>query len=268
VSVADRPPLVVVRDGPVARVTLDRPEQRNAFDDVLAARLRETFESLSGDAGVRVIVLAGRGDVFCAGGDLRWMQRSGRRPSVENLDDAKGFVAAFAAVDRCTKPVVASVRGVALGGGAGLVAVSDVAIAASTTTFGFPEVRLGIVPAAISPYVVSKIGWSQARRWFLTGERFDATTALAMNLVHEVVPDATLDAAVDRAVASLLSNGPEALARVKRLLKGLNALAPDGALLDLTARTIADARASAEAQEGFAAFLEKRRPSWHAGPPS
>ena len=193
---------------------------------------------------------------------FEWMKRSGALPRDQNFEDAKGFAAAFAAVDRCPKPVVACVRGAARGGGAGLVAVADAAIAAKSTVFGFPEVKLGIVPAAISPYVITKIGWSHARKLFLTGERFDADTALRIGLVHEVVADAELDAAVARTVAGLLTSGPEALVRVKRLLKGMNALAPDGALLDLTARTIADARASAEAQEGFAAFLEKRKPAW------
>lgn len=243
-------------------VTLDRPERRNAFDDVLAARIRDTFGELSADGSVRVIVLRGQGEYFCAGGDLTWMQRSGNLPKERNLDDAKGFASAFAAVDRCAKPTVAAVAGAALGGGAGLVAACDVAIAQRSTVFGFPEVKLGIVPAAISPYVIQKIGWSQARRLFLTGERFDAETAMRIGLVHEVVADGELDAALARTVAQLLTSGPEALGRVKRLLKGMNALAPDGALLDLTARTIADARASAEAQEGFAAFLQKRKPTW------
>ena len=261
-SSVERPPLAVTRDGVVATVTLDRPERRNAFDDVLARRIREAFGELGADPEVRVIVLRGRGDFFCAGGDLGWMKRSGALPKDQNFEDAKGFAAAFAAVDRCPKPVVACVRGAALGGGAGLVAVADAAIAARSTVFGFPEVKLGIVPAAISPYVITKIGWSHARKLFLTGERFDADTALRIGLVHEVVVDAELDAAVARTVAGLLTSGPEALVRVKRLLKGMNALAPDGALLDLTARTIADARASAEAQEGFAAFLEKRKPTW------
>lgn len=259
---ADPAPLRLERADAVATVVLDRPGFRNAFDDRLAALLRTTFEDLSADPSVRVIVLRGTGDFFCAGGDLGWMRRSGQLPKAENLEDAKGFVTAFAAIDRCPKAVVARVQGAALGGGAGLVAVSDVAIAGAGTVLGFPEVRLGIVPAAISPYVISKIGWSQARRLFLTGERFDAETARRIGLVHEVVPEAELDAAVARTVAALLLSGPEAIVRVKRLLKGLNALTPDGALLDLTARTIADARASAEAQEGFAAFLEKRKPTW------
>ena len=243
-------------------MTLDRPELRNAFDDHLAALLRTTFDELSADAGVRVVVLEGSGGFFCAGGDLKWMQRAGKMSKDDNWNDAKGFVAAFATIDRCPKAVVAAVSGAALGGGAGLCAVSDVVVAASDAVFGFPEVKLGIVPAAISPYVISKIGWSEARRWFLTGERFDAETARRIGLVHEVVPAADLGAATAKVVASILTSGPEAVTRVKRLLKGMNALAPDGALLDLTARTIADARASAEAQEGFAAFLEKRKPSW------
>ncbi len=259
---AGRPPLFVTREGGVATVTLDRPELRNAFDDVLATKIRETFMELSVDVSVRVIVLKGSGDFFCAGGDLAWMKRSGLLPKEQNLDDAKNFAVAFAAVDRCQKPVVACVRGAALGGGAGLVAVADAAIAAKSTVFGFPEVKLGIVPAAISPYVISKIGWSHARKLFLTGERFDADTAFRIGLVHEVAADDDLDAAVARTVANLLTSGPEAVVKVKRLLKGMNSMAPDGALLDLTARTIADARASAEAQEGFAAFLEKRKPTW------
>ena len=258
----DRQPLVVERTGVVATVRLDRPETKNAFDAGLAKMLRETFEALSSDASVRVVVLRGTGETFCAGGDLQWMKRSGLLPKDENFQDARGFAAAFAAVDRCPKPVVARIAGVALGGGAGLVAACDVGIAAASAIFGFPEVKLGIVPAAISPYVIQKIGWSEARRLFLTGERFDAETALRVHLVHRVVPDAGLDAAVEETVKQLLTSGPEALGRVKRLLKGLNSLAPEGALLDLTAKTISDARASAEAQEGFAAFLEKRKPAW------
>lgn len=263
----DQPPVRLERSGPVARVVLDRPELRNAFDDRLAARLRETFDAVGADPTVRVVVLEGTGEFFCAGGDLAWMRRSGQLPPERNLEDARAFAAAFAAVDRCPKAVVAKVRGAALGGGAGLLAAVDVAVAAASTTLGFPEVKLGLVPAAISPYVVSRIGWTAARRWFLTGERFDAATALRIGLVSEVVPDAELDAAVARVVASLLTSGPEAVTRCKRLMKGLNALAPDQALIDLTARNIADARASAEGQEGLTAFLEKRKPAWAEGVP-
>ena len=257
-------PLSIDRRGAVAHVRLDRPATRNAFDERLAAALREAFETLSADASVRAIVLGGAGEAFCAGGDVAWMRRTGALSKDANLDDAKAFAAAFAAIDRCPRPVIGRIHGVAVGGGAGLAAVCDVAVAAASTVFGFPEVRLGIVPAAISPYVIRKIGWSQARRLFLTGERFDAATALRIGLVHEVAPaeDGALDAAVEAAVGKVLAGGPEAHVRVKRLLKGLNALAPDGALLDLTARTIADARGGAEGQEGLSAFLEKRKPRW------
>ena len=260
-------PLEITREGPVARVFLDRPERRNAFDEKLAAAIRHAFDALGSDAGVRVIVLGGKGEAFCAGGDLSWMRASGALSKEHNLEDAKGFVGAFATIDRCPKPVIARVQGAALGGGAGLVAVADVAIAASSAVFAFPEVRLGIVPAAISPYVVSKIGWSQARRLFLTGDRFDAAAAERIGLVHRVVPDGELDAAIAQTVKSILAGGPEAHTRVKRLLKGMNALAPDGALMDLTARTIADARASEEGQAGLTAFLEKRPAPWATDAP-
>ncbi len=159
-------------------------------------------------------------------------------------------------------------RGAALGGGAGPSPPWTIAVAAASTTIGFPEVKLGIVPAAISPYVISRIGWTAARRYFLTGERFDAATAQRIGLVSEVVADADLDAAVDRVVAALLSSGPEAIVRAEAPAEGPERpRRPTGALLDLTARNIADARASAEAQEGFAAFLEKRKPSWVRGAP-
>jgi methylglutaconyl-CoA hydratase len=262
--VTEKPPspLRIEREGPVARVWLDRPEMRNAFNDKVSAAIKAAFEMLGSDPVVRVIVLGGTGEHFCAGGDLSWMRATGSFIKDRNVEDARAFVACFAAMDRCVKPVVVRVQGAALGGGAGLVAVGDVAIASASAMFAFPEVRLGIVPAAISPYVVSKIGWSQARRYFLTGERFDAAAAERMGLVHRVVPDAELDAAVAQTVKSLLAGGPESHVRVKRLLKGLNHLSPDGAMLDLTARTLADARASSEGQAGLEAFLAKKTPPW------
>jgi len=259
---SDRPPLVVERSGGVATVRLDRPEVRNAFDETLASALELAFRFLGHEAAVRVVMLRGSGDFFCAGGDLGWMKRAGALPLPENRADARAFAGAFAAVDGCPKPVVARVAGAALGGGAGLVAACDVAVSAESAVFGFPEVKLGLIPAAISPYVIPKIGWSQARRLFLTGERFDARTAAALGLVHRVVPDAALDAAVDETVQLLLANGPAACARAKALVRQLNALAPSRSLLDLTAGAIAEARASAEAHEGIAAFLEKRKPKW------
>jgi methylglutaconyl-CoA hydratase len=253
---------VVERSGAVATVRLDRPEVRNAFDENLAAALKAAFQSLGHEAAVRVVVLRGSGDFFCAGGDLNWMRRAAALPLPGNRADARAFAGAFAAVDGCPKPVVARVAGAALGGGAGLVAASDVAVAAESAVFGFPEVKLGLIPAAISPYVIGKIGWSQARRLFLTGERFDARTAAALGLVHRVVADAALDAALDETVQQLLSSAPEACTRVKALLRRLNPLAPTPTYLNLTAGAIAEARASGEAREGLAAFLEKRKPRW------
>jgi methylglutaconyl-CoA hydratase len=254
--------LSVSVQGDVAHVRLARPEVRNAFDDALARALRDSFESLSADASVRVVVLRGEGPAFCAGGDLAWMRRKGEADLEENLDDARGLAVAYAAIARCRKPVVARVHGAALGGGAGLVAASDLAVAAASAVFAFPEVRLGIVPAAVSPYVVRRIGWSQARRLFLTGERIDAQEALRIGLVNSVVPDASLDAQVEETVANLRRGGPTALGQAKRLLQGLDVLAPDARIVELTARALADARASNEGREGLSAFLEKRPPSW------
>jgi methylglutaconyl-CoA hydratase len=255
-------PLTVSIADAVARVRITRPEVRNAFDDVLAKALRESFASLSIDMGVRVVVLEGEGSAFCAGGDLSWMRRMGQAPLEENVEDARAFAACYATIARCKRPVVARVHGLALGGGAGLVAACDVAVAAESAVFAFPEVRLGIVPAAVSPYVVRAIGWSQARRLFLTGERFDAKEALRLGLVHVVAPDAGLDAAVADVVGNLTKGSPVALMQAKRLLQGLDVLAPDQRILDLTGRALADARAAPDGQEGLSAFLEKRPPSW------
>jgi methylglutaconyl-CoA hydratase len=248
----------------VARVVLDRPDLRNAFDDVLIARLTEEFGALGVDRSVRAVVLSGEGKAFCAGADLSWMKRMVTYGEEENRRDAAALAAMFLAVDSCPKPVVGRIQGAALGGGAGLVAVCDVAIAAEGTLLGTTEVRLGIVPAVISPFVVRKIGESHARRWFLTGERFSATAALAAGLVHSVVPEADLDAAVDRVLDALLLGGPEALAVSKGLAQRMGRLPLDEALEDAT-RVIAARRASAEGQEGMRAFLERRAAAWTAG---
>lgn len=248
----------------VARVVLDRPELRNAFDDVLVARLTEVFGLLAADASVRAVVLAGEGKAFCAGADLSWMKRMVSYAPEENRRDATALAEMFRAVDACPKPVVGRIHGAALGGGAGLVAVCDVAIAAEGTLLGTTEVRLGIVPAVISPFVVRKIGESHARRWFLTGERFSAEEALRAGLVHAVVPGAELDAEVDRVLDALLLGGPEALAVSKGLAKRMGRLPLDEALEE-AAGVIAARRASAEGQEGMKAFLERRSPSWAGG---
>jgi methylglutaconyl-CoA hydratase len=243
--------LRVERDGDVLRVTLAKPERRNAFDAALIAELHEAFADV-GDA--RVVVLAGEGPSFCAGADVEW-QRSAIDLSLdENVEDALRLYRMLAAVDGCPAPLVARVQGHALGGGSGLVACADVVVAAPDASFGFTEVRLGIIPAVISPFVFAKIGAGHARRLFLTGERFDAETALRIGLVH-VVTD-RLDEEVERVVGEILKSGPEATQAAKRLARERPS---EGEEL---ARIAAGLRAGDEGQEGLRAFLERRPPSW------
>jgi len=243
--------LRVEREGSVLRITLARPERRNAFNAELIAELNEAFSDV-GDA--RVVVLAGDGESFCAGADVEWQRSSIDLSLDENVEDALRLYRMLVAVDSCPAPVVARVQGYALGGGSGLVACADVVIAAPDATFGFTEVRLGIIPAVISPFVFAKIGTGAARRYFLTGERFDAATALRIGLVHEVADE--LDEAVDRIAGEILKSGPGAARAAKRLARE----APgEGEEL---ARIAAGLRAGAEGQEGLRAFLEKRSPSW------
>lgn len=240
----------VERDGPVLRVTLARPERRNAFDAQLIGELREAFLDV-GDA--RVVLLSGDGESFCAGADIEWQRSAVDLSFDENVEDAMRLFAMMQAIDGCPAPVVARVHGYALGGGSGVTAAADVAIAAEGAVFGFSEVKLGIVPAVISPFVLPKIGEGAARRYFLTGERFDAQAALRIGLVHEVAED--LDGAVGRVVAELLTSGPNATREAKRLIR----LRPQG---EETAQLAARLRASEEGQDGLRAFLERRKPSW------
>jgi enoyl-CoA hydratase/carnithine racemase len=241
----------VERDGPVHRITLARPERRNAFDAAVIAELTEAFADV-GDA--RAVVLAGEGPSFCAGADVEWQRASIELSYEENVEDAMRLYQMCETIDRCPAPVVAGVHGFALGGGSGLVACSDVAIAAPDSVFGFSEVRLGIIPAVISPFVLPRIGAGAARRYFLTGERFDAETALRIGLVQEVADD--LVAAVATVVGALLASGPEAVREAKRLIRE----GPEG---EETARIAARRRTSEEGQEGLRAFLD-RRPARHA----
>lgn len=242
--------LRIERDGPVLRITLARPDRRNAFDAALIGELAEAFV----DVGrARAVVLAGDGPSFSAGADVDWMRAAAELSYEENVADANALRAMLEAIDGCPAPVVARVQGHALGGGAGLVAAADVAIAGADAVFAFSEVKLGIIPAVISPFALAAVGPRAARRYFLTGERFDAQTALRIGLVHEVAAD--LDAAVDRVVGELLSAGPLAVRWAKRLVRER----PDGAE---TARWIAERRTSDEGQEGLRAFLDKRRPDW------
>lgn len=248
-------------EGPVARVWLDRPLVRNAFDDRTAHTLAVAFGELSTREDLRVVVLGGTGKVFCAGGDLEWMRRVAEYARSENLRDAEAFQDAFEKIDRCPLPVVARVHGAALGGGAGLVAACDIAVAAEGTLFGFPEVRLGLVPGVISPYVLRKIGPSRTRHLFLTGERFDAAEALRIGLVHRVVSDGELDEAVDAVVQDLLKCAPEGIRGAKRLVHQLLDADP-GEEARIAREAIADARASDDGREGLEAFLERRKPRW------
>ena len=238
------------RDGDVLLVTLSRPERRNAFDDGLIAELAEAFAGV-GDA--RAVVLAGEGQSFCAGADVEWQHSSIELSYEENVEDYRRLWQMLNAVWRCPAPVVGRIHGYALGGGSGLTCCTDIAIAAPDAVFGFSEVRLGIIPAVISPMVLARIGPAAARRYVLTGERIDAATALRIGLVHEVADD--LDAAVERVVADILAGGPIATREAKRLV-----LEP-GDEEDLLARA-AERRASDEGQEGLRAFLEKRRGAW------
>jgi enoyl-CoA hydratase/carnithine racemase len=238
--------LRVERDGQVLKVTLARPERRNAFDASLIAELTQAF----GDVGdAQAVLLAGEGKSFCAGADVEWQRSSVELSFEDNVEDAMRLYRMCETIDRCPAPVVARVQGHALGGGSGLVACADVAIAAQDAVFGFSEVKLGIIPAVISPFVLPRIG-ANARRYFLTGERFDAVTALRIGLVHEVAGD--LDAAVEHALDELLSAGPKAVREAKRLIHER----PTG---EETARIAAHLRTSDEGQERLRAFLDRRK---------
>jgi methylglutaconyl-CoA hydratase len=256
--------IALERRGAVAEVWLDRPDVHNAFDADLIAELHRTFDQLGTDEGVGCIVLAGRGRSFSAGADVGWMRASLELSAEENVADAERLADMLRAIDSCPKPVVARVHGAALGGGAGLVACCDVALAAERATFGFTETRLGLIPAVISPFALARIGLSQARALFLSGARFSAARALQIGLVHEVLDgEAALDGAVERVVGELTSAAPLAVAHAKRLLAQVAGHDPV-AVRRLTAEAIAERRASAEGQEGLRAFLEKREPGWRA----
>ena len=242
--------LRVERDGPILRVTLAKPDRRNAFDAELIAELHEAFRDV-GDA--RVVLLSGDGESFCAGADIEWQRSAIDLSFDQNVEDAMRLFAMMQAIDGSPAPVVARIQGYALGGGSGLAAAVDVAIAAEDAVFGFSEVKLGIIPAVISPFVLPKIGEGAARRYFVTGERFDAQAALRIGLVSEVADD--LDGAVDRVVGELLTSGPQAAREAKRLVR----THPRG---EETAQWAARMRASDEGQEGLRAFLERRKADW------
>jgi methylglutaconyl-CoA hydratase len=253
--------LRLARRGATALVTLDRPEVHNAFNARLIAELRGAFARLAGEADVRAVVLAGEGRSFCAGADLHWMRSSLDLTHAENLADARRMADMLEAINACPCPVIARVQGAALGGGMGLLAVCDIAIAEEGARFGFTETRLGIAPAVISPFVVRKIGQSQARALFTTAERFDTARALQIGLIQRIVPAGELDAAVAETLAEIGKNGPAAVRAAKQVARTVAHVPPDEARR-LTTETIAALRVSPEGQEGIRAFLEKRPATW------
>ena len=252
---------VTVRDA-VATVTLNRPAVHNAFDGTLIARLTAAFVSLDDDPDVRVVVLAGAGKSFCAGADLTWMKRMAAFGPEENLADAQALAAMLRTLHALSKPTIARVHGPAYGGGVGLVAACDIALGVPEATFALSEARLGLIPATIGPYVIEAIGARQARRYFLTAERFDAAQALRIGLLHEVAPAAQIDARIGELVAALKLAGPVAQLECKALVRGVAHRPIDEDVIAGTAEHIAAVRASAEGREGVAAFLGKRPASW------
>jgi methylglutaconyl-CoA hydratase len=247
---------------PVARLTLDRPDVHNAFNDELIRQVMSAFNEIGPRNDIRVIVLAANGKSFCAGADLNWMKRMVDYSREENIADARALFEMFRTIAQCPKPVIARVHGAALGGGAGLVAACDISVAMDSAKFGFTEVKLGILPAAIAPFVIERIGSGNARQYFITGERFSASVAKSIGLVQHVVPDeAALDGVIDERVAEILTSAPGAAAAAKRLVFGVRALTFEGAA-DFVIEMTAEARAGEEGQAGMKAFLRREKPPW------
>jgi methylglutaconyl-CoA hydratase len=253
--------LVDKKDG-VARVTLNRPEIRNAFDDALITRLHEAFSDIENDKAIRVMVLAGNGPAFCAGGDLNWMRRMAGYGYEQNLADAQGLAEMLAALDRMSKPTIARVHGAAFAGGTGLVAACDIAVGTPEAKFCFSEAKLGLSPATISPHVMRAIGERAARRYFLTAEVFDAEEAYRIGLLSALVASSELDSFLDELLKHLLAGGPEAHKKIKQLINAVTNRPLDDALVAETAKRIAEIRGTPEGKEGASSFLEKRKPSW------
>jgi len=252
------------RDG-VAHLWLNRPDVRNAFDDTMIAELTAAFRAMAADASVRVMVLGGRGAAFCAGADLHWMKKMAGFSFDENYADALGLAEMLHALATLPKPTVARVHGPAFAGGLGLVAACDIAVAAHEAEFCVSEVKIGLVPATIGPHLVAAMGARAARRYWLTAERFSATEAHRLGLVHETAQAAAIDPAVERICAELAAGGPAAQAATKECLRAIAGKPLGRELVEDTARRIATARAADEGKEGIRAFLEKRRPAWSAG---
>ena len=249
-----------IADG-VLRVRLARPEVLNAFDEAMIEELEAAFVRASGDPEVRSVVLSGQGRAFCAGADIQWMKRQSEAGESANRDDARGFAAMLHAIATCPKPTIAAIQGACMGGGVGLACACDFAIASDNARFAVSEARFGILPAVISPYLIAAVGVRRAKQLALSTLRIEATAAHAMGLVWKVVPESQLDDAVHALARELNAAGPVAMAEIKTLYARLGSLASEE-VRELTAATIARVRATPEAREGFAAFLEKRPPAW------
>ena len=253
--------LDVRRENSVEYITLNRPAVRNAFNDGVITELTWWADNVAASRDVRAAVLSGAGPAFCAGADLEWMRQMAGYSRQQNLDDASDMARMFYSLDRLPVPLVGRVHGAALGGGVGLAAICDIVVAAEDAVFGLTEVRLGLIPAVIAPYVINKIGRGAARELFLTGERFTASKAAELGLVHSVVPTLELDARVATYLQLLVAGAPGAISAAKQLIAECGRRGPDDAGT-LCAEAIAERRASAEGQEGIKAFLEKRAPRW------
>lgn len=245
-----------------ATVTLNRPEVRNAFNDVVIDELNQVFQELGQMDQVRAIVLASTGPAFCAGADLNWMKKMAHYSQEENLADAENLAAMLFEIYSCSKPVIAKIQGDCYAGGMGLAAACDIAVAVDTAGFCLSEVKLGLVPATISPYVIKAMGANAARRYFITAEKFDAKEAHRIGFIHESVPADLLDAKVDQIVKAILDNGPNAVVAAKWLVEDVTGAEIEEELLAYTAECIAEIRCSDEGREGVASFLEKRKPNW------
>jgi len=259
--------LLVEQRDRVAFVTLNRPQIRNAFDEALIADLARALGELNADASVRAVVLGGAGSAFCAGADLNWMKRMAGYGYEQNLADARALAAMLKTLDRMAKPTIARVHGPAFAGGVGLVAACDIAIGTPEAKFCLSEAKLGLSPATISPYVVRAMGERMARRYFLTAEVFDANEACRIGLLSSVSASEKLDADIGEILKHLTAGGPQALAKIKDLIRRVSSGSVDDAMIDDTAQRIAEIRVSAEGKEGIASFLDKRKPSWIPGKP-
>lgn len=257
--------LDIEHKGVVATIWMNRPEVFNAFNEQLIADLTAACQTLDADPGVRIVILAGRGKHFSAGADLNWMKRAAAHTEAENLQDARQFAAMLRTLSEMGKPTIARVQGAALGGGTGLTAACDMAIASDDASFATSEVKFGIIPSAISPYVLRAIGPRHALRYFQSAERFNAQRAYEIGLVNEVVPLAELDAQIDTLAQALITGGPQAQTAAKALIRAVTNRPIDNALSEETAQRIARQRATDEARDGIAAFLEKRAPGWLGG---